>query len=166
MKHVLEREQFLPITLTEAWAFFSSPRNLGSITPPDMGFRIRGPYDDKPMHTGQCIRYTVKPMFGIPLTWVTRLDEVDAPHSFVDTQMKGPYKPWWHQHAFEVVEGGVLMRDRVEYELPLGAMGELAHRIFVRRRLKEIFDFRNDTLRKRFPLQEERMTNAPGPIVP
>lgn len=158
MMHVLEREQFLPISLTEAWAFFSSPRNLGVITPPDMGFRIREPFDDEPMYTGQCIRYTVKPMFGIPLTWVTRIDEVEAPNRFVDTQLKGPYKRWWHQHTFQVVPGGVLMTDRVEYELPFGPMGELAHRTFVRQRLKAIFDFRNTTLLKLFPPQEARMT--------
>ena len=161
MMHILEREQFLPIPLNEAWAFFSSPKNLGVITPPDMGFRIKEPFDDQPMYTGQCIRYTVKPMFGVPLTWVTRIDEVDRPHSFVDTQLKGPYKRWWHQHTFEVVQGGVVMRDRVEYELPLGPLGELAHRIFVKQRLKSIFEFRKVTLLKLFPSQKERMAKGP-----
>ncbi len=150
MMHVLEREQFLPIGLEEAWSFFSSPKNLAVITPPEMGFEIRQPFDDKPMYSGQRIRYTVKPMFGIPLTWVTRIDEVEAPHRFVDTQLNGPYKRWHHLHTFEVVPGGVMMRDRVEYELPLGPLGELAQRTFVKRRLKDIFDFRHTTLQKQF----------------
>lgn len=159
MKHVLEREQFLPITLSAAWAFFSSPKNLGVITPPDMDFRIHEPFDDRPMHSGQTIRYTVKPMFGLPLTWVTRIEEVEAPNRFVDTQIKGPYKRWWHQHTFEAVQGGVLMRDRVEYELPLGPLGDLAHRIFVKQRLTAIFEFRNATLLNLFPSAERRTAN-------
>ena len=144
--HVLERAQQLSISLQEAWAFFSSPRNLAVITPPGMGFVIREPFDDRPMYAGQRITYTVKPVLGIPLTWVTLIEDVQAPHRFVDTQVKGPYKRWRHLHTFEEVDGGVLMRDRVEYELPMGPLGELAHTIFVRQRLKDIFDYRHATL--------------------
>lgn len=150
-RHVLEREQFLPIGLDKAWSFFSSPRNLAVITPPEMGFVIRQPFDDRPAHAGQRITYTVRPVAGIPLTWVTLIAQVEAPFRFVDTQIKGPYAHWWHEHMFEAVEGGVRMRDRVEYALPLGPLGELAHGIFVRRRLKEIFDFRQRTLERLFP---------------
>lgn len=153
MMHVLEREQFLPIALEEAWSFFSSPKNLAVITPPEMGFVIRQPFDDRAMYSGQRIRYTVKPVFGVPLTWITRIDTVEAPHRFVDTQQKGPYKRWWHMHTFEAVPGGVMMRDRVEYELPLGPLGDMAHRIFVKRRLQDIFAFRFNTLQKMFPVR-------------
>jgi ligand-binding SRPBCC domain-containing protein len=150
-RHVLEREQFLPVGLDKAWSFFSSPKNLALITPPEMGFVIRRPFDDRPAYAGQLITYTVKPVACIPLTWVTRIENVQPPFKFVDTQLKGPYARWWHEHTFEAVEGGVMMHDRVEYELPLGPLGELAHGIFVRQRLKEIFDFRHHTLERLFP---------------
>ncbi|MEZ4756228.1 MAG: SRPBCC family protein [Flavobacteriales bacterium] len=150
-QHVLERSQLLPISLEEAWSFFSTPKNLARITPPEMGFVIREPFDNAPAHAGQRITYTVKPLLGIPLTWVTLIEDVQAPHRFVDTQLKGPYKRWWHLHTFEAVEGGVLMRDRVEYELPLGPLGEIAHGIFVKQRLKHIFNYRLKTLGKLFP---------------
>jgi ligand-binding SRPBCC domain-containing protein len=123
--HVLHREQLLKTTLSEAWDFV-----------------IREPFDDRPAHTGQLITYSVRPLLGIPLTWVTRIEEVEAPFKFVDTQLRGPYKRWWHEHTFEAVEGGVLMRDRVEYELPLGPLGELMHDLLVKGRLKRIFDHR------------------------
>jgi ligand-binding SRPBCC domain-containing protein len=150
-QHVLERSHVLPITLDEAWSFFSTPRNLARITPPEMGFVIREPFDNAPAHTGQRITYTVKPVLGIPLTWVTLIEDVQAPRRFVDTQLKGPYARWWHLHTFEEVEGGVLMRDRVEYELPLGPLGELAHGIFVRKRLDDIFAYRRKVLEELFP---------------
>jgi len=140
--HILERSQLLKTSLQEAWEFFSTPRNLSRITPTEMGFAIREPFDDRPAHTGQLITYTVKPLLGIPLKWVTRIEEVQAPYRFVDTQLRGPYKRWWHEHTFEEVEGGVLMRDRVEHELPLGFVGEAIHDVVVKGRLKRIFDHR------------------------
>lgn len=149
-EHVLERSQFLPITLQQAWTFFSSPRNLAVITPPEMEFVIHTPFDDKPTHTGQRINYTVKPVLGIPLTWTTLIEDVQEPVRFVDTQLSGPYKRWWHQHTFEAVDGGVMIHDRVEYELPFGVLGELAHGIFVKRKLESIFSFRNTTLTRLF----------------
>jgi ligand-binding SRPBCC domain-containing protein len=159
--HFLTREQLLRTTLEEAWAFFSTPRNLARITPPDMGFVIREPFDDRPAHAGQLITYSVKPLLGVPLTWVTRIEEVEAPHRFVDTQLKGPYKRWWHEHTFEEVEGGVLMRDRVEYELPLGPLGEVVHDLVVKGRLKHIFDHRWAVLEVLFAPQR---TTAGNPV--
>ncbi len=148
---VLEREQLLRTTLEEAWSFFSTPRNLARITPADLGFEIREPFDDKPAHAGQLITYSVKPILGIPLTWVTRIDDVQAPYRFVDTQLRGPYKRWHHVHTFRECEGGVLMHDRVEYELPMGILGELLHDALVKGRLKRIFDHRWAVLEAIFP---------------
>ncbi|MBL7964522.1 MAG: SRPBCC family protein [Flavobacteriales bacterium] len=149
-RYVLEREQFLPIPLERAWSFFSTPRNLAHITPPDMGFVIDESFDDAPMHEGQKIGYQVRPMLGIPVRWITYIAQVKAPFAFVDMQLKGPYKRWWHVHEFEPVEGGVRMKDRVEYELPLGPLGALFHDWLVGPRLQRIFDFRYRTLERLF----------------
>jgi len=159
--HVLQREQLLRTSLSEAWDFFSTPRNLARITPNDLSFAIREPFDDSPAHTGQLITYTVKPLMGIPLTWVTRIESVEAPRRFVDTQLKGPYKRWWHEHTFEEVEGGVLMRDRVEYELPLGALGEAFHDLLVRNRLTRIFNHRWAVLEALFGQTKRTAPGAP-----
>ncbi len=150
MEHTLERTQLLPIPLEEAWEFFSTPRNLERITPRSMGLRIVEPFDDSPAHTGQLIEYRVKPLLGIPLKWLTRLEEVQAPFKFVDTQLKGPYRLWRHEHTFTAVPGGVEMRDRVEYELPLGPLGELAHTLWVKAELARIFDHRKAVLSSLF----------------
>ena len=150
MVRTLDREQWLPLPIAEAWAFFSSPKNLAKITPGDMGFRIREPFDNAPIHAGQMITYTVKPLFGIPLTWVTRIAIVEAPHRFVDTQLNGPYRKWWHEHTFISKDGGTLMKDTVEYELPLGPLGDVMHTLVVRGKLKDIFDFRFRTLETHF----------------
>ena len=142
----LHREQFLPISIREAWDFFSDPANLSKITPADMGFVIHTKLDGAPMKEGMRIEYTVRPMLGIPLNWVTRIGAVNEPVMFVDTQEKGPYALWEHTHTFKEEKGGIMMTDSVNYGLPLGILGDIAHAMFVKKRLNDIFDFRFKTL--------------------
>ena len=148
--YTLYREQYLPISIETAWAFFSSAKNLDKITPPEMGFEIVSRLSDEPVHSGMLIKYTVKPLWGIKMNWVTQILDVSAPHSFTDRQIKGPYKLWEHTHHFHSVIGGVKMTDEVKYSLPLSWLGVLAHSLVVKNKLTQIFDFRSATLNKLF----------------
>lgn len=144
------REQFLPISIKAAWSFFSSPGNLARITPPSLDFKILGDALNGEIYDGMLIDYSVKPMFGIPWHWRTEILDVKKYFHFVDRRIKGPYKIWEHTHYFVEKEGGVLMRDEVKYELPLGFIGKLIHHFIVRKKLNEIFEFRKNTLSKLF----------------
>lgn len=144
--HCLDREQYLPIDLEEAWSFFSSPLNLARITPPELGLELVPPFDGRSAHTGQLINYRVRPILSIPLNWTTRMESVDGPHHFIDTQLKGPYRLWRHTHRFTAAPGGVLMTDHLEYCLPFGVLGNLFHGLLVRPRLERIFDYRKSAL--------------------
>lgn len=147
----LKRVQRLPISLNEAWAFFSNPMNLQEITPAYMGFKVHSDPDFlQKMYAGQVITYTVKPVLGIPLFWMTEITHVADQQFFVDEQRVGPYSLWHHQHHFKAIEGGVEMTDLVHYKLPLGWLGNLAHLIFVKRQLQGIFDYRWKVLEERF----------------
>ncbi len=148
--HVLTRKQKLPISLEEAWDFFSSPANLKTITPPYMGFDITSGFRGEKMYPGQIITYIVKPLFGIPMKWVTEITHVKEPYFFVDEQRFGPYSFWHHKHFFEPIPGGVLMEDTVHYKIPLGPIGDIINRIMVRSKLDEIFDFRFKKLEELF----------------
>ena len=148
--HSLGQEQILPVSLPEAWEFFSSPRNLDAITPPDLGFRIVH-CPSETMHEGQIIAYRVKILPGLWIPWVTEIKGVEPGRAFIDEQRFGPYKFWHHRHLFEPVEGGVKVTDLVHYALPLGPLGTLAHAVFVRRKLERIFDYRRTELERRFP---------------
>jgi ligand-binding SRPBCC domain-containing protein len=140
--HELKREQVIPATMAQAWEFFSNPANLERITPPSLKIRIRSKVPER-MHEGLLIRYRVKPLLGIPLTWVTEITRVEEPTCFVDEQRSGPYRLWRHVHRFEELpSGGVRMVDEVTYALPFGWLSEPVHRLLARRRLEEIFKFR------------------------
>jgi hypothetical protein len=42
------------------------------------------------------------------------------------------------------------MKDTVDYELPFGFLGKIAHLLFVKKKLADIFDFRYSVLEKLF----------------
>lgn len=141
--------QFLPVTLSEAWEFFSSPRNLNEITPPEMVFHITSDIPET-MYEGMFITYKVSPLLGIPLEWVTEITHIQNQQYFIDEQRKGPYKIWHHEHHFEEAEGGVVMTDRLYYDVGKGWPGSLAAHLVVDRKVRSIFQFRTKKLQELF----------------
>lgn len=149
--YTLHREQFLPVSKEIAWDFFSSPGNLSKITPPEMEFRILGAAEDaNSMKEGQEIEYLVRPLFNIPIRWKSLIKNVKKPEEFTDVQLKGPYSFWEHRHYFRETEGGVIMTDLVRYKLPASFLGRLMHKLFIRKRLEFIFNYRYKTLQNLF----------------
>jgi ligand-binding SRPBCC domain-containing protein len=137
--HVLEREQRLPGTPEEVFAFFADPLNLERITPPLLRFRIvTAP---AALGTGALIRYRLR-VRGLPLSWLTAIEEWAPPHRFTDRQLRGPYALWHHTHTFEPAGGETIMRDVVRYRIGFGPLGAVADALVVRRDLEAIFDFR------------------------
>lgn len=140
--HSIKTVQKLPISLEEAWNFFSNPANLQAITPDKMGFKVISKHHGDKMYAGQIIEYKVKPVLNIPIYWMTEITQVKDSEYFIDEQRFGPYSLWHHQHHFKAIPGGVEMTDIIHYKNPLWMLGQLANHLFVKKQLKEIFDFR------------------------
>lgn len=150
--HTLTAHQIIPSTPERAWEFFSNPRNLATITPPDLGFEIVTPDLPKRIHAGMMIEYRVRPLLGIPVTWLTEITHVQEEKSFVDEQRVGPYAIWHHEHHFrDLGDGRVELLDRVTYRLPFQPFGDLAHGLLVRPRIVGIFAFRKRKVDELFP---------------
>ena len=153
----LTKHPTLPISLPERWRFFSVPLQLKMITQECLGLEI---LDDLPHHIypGMIIRYRVRPLFGLPVTWVTEISQVQEPTLFVDEQRVGPYALWHHQHHFRQVESGIEATDIVTFKLHFGFLGTIAYHLFVRKRLNDIFEYRYQVLQKRFghPIQTSK----------
>ncbi len=147
--HRLHREQLLPADLDEVWAFFADPANLDALTPPEMRFEMRSPAP-APVTAGQRLRYRIRLLPGVRVGWLSEITELEPGRRFVDVQRAGPYRSWRHEHRFEERSDGVLVVDEVDYALPFGPLGELVHRLDVRRRLERIFDFRQRAMAARF----------------
>lgn len=140
----LERTQFIPRPRDAVFAFFAEPYNLERITPPFLRFRIVTP-PPIALAPGTLIDYRLR-LFGVPFGWRTRIESVTPLESFVDVQIRGPYRAWRHEHTFREVPGGTEMRDVVDYDVGWGPAGWAAGALFVRRSLRHIFDYRRDTV--------------------
>jgi hypothetical protein len=160
-RYVLEREQIIPRPRGEVFAFFARPENLQILTPDFLHFEFLTP-SPIPMHTGALIEYRLR-LWGLPVTWATRIVAFEPQQRFVDEQIRGPYRLWRHTHEFHDADGGTRMVDRVEYELPFGSLGALAHTLFVRRSVRRIFDFRRDKIAGLWPAAAATFSSPTSP---
>jgi ligand-binding SRPBCC domain-containing protein len=149
----LERQQLIPRPRPEVFAFFAKAENLESLTPGFLRFQILTPLPIR-MQPGTCIDYRLR-LFAVPIRWRTLIETFDPPHTFTDIQVRGPYQCWHHCHEFSEAPGGTLVVDRVDYELPGGWLGALAHALWVRRTLARIFDYRYERLQTLFASSTE-----------
>ncbi len=145
----LEQEQFLPITLEQAWDFFATPKNLNEVTPDDLVFEIISKVPNK-MYEGLMITYKIKPLLNISINWCTEITHIKDMHFFVYEQRKGPYNIWHHEHHFKAVEGGTLMTDILHYDIGKSIFGWIAGKLFVDKQVEKIFSFRYEKLEEYF----------------
>ncbi len=138
--HRLEREQRLEHPIERVFEFFAAARNLERLTPPWLSFEVLST-EPIEMRVGTQIDYRLR-VHGIPLRWTSRIEAWEPGRSFIDRQLRGPYGLWHHRHTFEVDGDATIVRDAVDYALPLGPLGELGRALFVRRDLERIFDYR------------------------
>jgi ligand-binding SRPBCC domain-containing protein len=146
----LVRQQFIPAAPSAVWKFFATPRNLGAITPPRMRFEIVGEAPAR-MWPGQLLAYRIGLAPGVRVLWLTEITHVSEPEYFVDEQRIGPYRLWHHEHHFAPAPGGVVMTDRVTYDIGWGPVGWLAGKLWVDRKVAAIFAHRARAVAELFP---------------
>jgi hypothetical protein len=141
MVNSLERTVLIPRPRAEVFRFFADAHNLERITPGFLRFEVVTPGAIE-MGAGARIDYRMG-LYGVRFRWRTLIEEWAPPEFFVDVQLSGPYRRWHHRHSFEEAPGGTLMRDAVQYEVGWGWAGAVARRLFVRRSVEQIFEYRN-----------------------
>ncbi|HEX8546690.1 MAG TPA: SRPBCC family protein [Cytophagaceae bacterium] len=144
----LRTETILNGNLLQVFEFFSKAENLNLLTPSHLNFKITTP-SPIIMKRGTLIDYRLV-LYGIPFKWRTEISEFNAPNTFTDTQLKGPYTKWIHKHSFSEIDGKVLMIDEVTYRSPGWIFEPLIHSLFVKRNLEQIFAFRDQACKKLF----------------
>ncbi len=148
--YTLQKVQVINADIKQIWNFFSSPENLKDITPPQLGFQILSKSYGSEMYAGQIIEYTVKPLLGIALYWMTEITHIEPMKYFIDEQRFGPYTFWHHQHHFKETNDGVEMTDIVHYKIPFWLLGDIANSILVKKQLEKIFNYRKEITIKAF----------------
>lgn len=156
----LEAVQFLPQPRPQVFALFADAFRLEELTPPWLHFKVLTPAPLE-IAAGTLIDYRLR-LHGLPIRWQSRISAWEPPFRFVDEQIRGPYRRWWHEHIFDDVPGGTLVRDHVEYAVPCGL---LADRLFVRRDLLKIFTFRREVLAAMWPFGQRECLSPPPRVV-
>ena len=142
MIYMLYREQVVNSGIDKVWDYFSTPKNLNSMTPRSLQFRIISELPEK-TYLGQIIQYKVKAVPLIWSNWLTEIKYVEEGRKFVDEQRIGPYKLWFHEHIFIPLENNkVKIIDRVHYDIGFGILGSLLNTLWIKHRLNDIFKFR------------------------
>jgi hypothetical protein len=162
-RYALAARTVVDAPLAEVFPFFSAAENLAAITPPALGFRILTPRPIE-MSAGAEIEYRIS-MSGVPMRWTSTIEVWQPGVRFVDSQARGPYRAWWHEHRFRADGPRTIMEDIVYYAPPLGPLGRLANRLFIGGMLRRIFGFRRHAIRARFggrgaPSSEPRVGSA------
>lgn len=147
--HRLEQTQLVPASLPRVFEFFAAAENLERLSPDFLSFKIRTPLPIE-LKSGQLIEYRIK-LAGFPMRWLTEIREWVPEQRFIDVQLRGPYRTWHHLHEFREVSGGTEMHDVVDYELPLGPLGDVVHALAVRSTLSRIFAYRRSAVERAFP---------------
>jgi ligand-binding SRPBCC domain-containing protein len=148
LTYTVHREQWVPRPLDEVFRFFSDASNLELLTPAWLKFKILTP-PPIAVASGTHIQYRLS-WHGIPLRWTTEITRWNPPHDFEDIQLSGPYKLWHHTHRFQARDSGTQLTDVVEYALPFGFLGRIAHALQVRRSVEQIFDYRYQRIEEMF----------------
>lgn len=133
----------------EVFAWHQNPEALAKLIPPWERVTIEAfPASLGNGHEAVLVMH-VGPM---KLRWVARhrdlVDRGDEGGEFTDEQVSGPFRSWVHRHLVRGVgEGRSVLEDRIEYELPMGRVGELLAGWHVRRKLCTMFEYRHEVTR-------------------
>jgi len=148
--YTLYAKQTVAKEIDSIWDFFRKPRNLNKLTPDDVEFKIiSGKSDD--FYEGKLISYKIKPFKMFNFNWVTEISQVKVGSYFIDNQIFGPYKMWHHEHHFKSNGDGTTdIIDKVKYKLPFYILGRLMHKMFIRKKLFNIFMFRQKKINDLF----------------
>ena len=146
----LKTVQNIPTTISRAWDFFSKPENLGLITPSSMKYSILEKSIAGDMYPGMIISYQLTPVFNISIKWATEITQIKEFKYFIDNQIKGPFTIWHHEHHFKEIENGIEMTDILFYDLPYGIFGKLLHKFIVKKKMDEIFHYREQKIKELF----------------
>ena len=137
-------------SIENAWQFFSQPKNLNKLTPPDLNFKITSgnPND---FYEGKIITYSIKLISFLQFNWTTEITNSKKNKYFIDKQLFGPYKLWHHEHHFiDNKNGTITIIDKVKYKLHVHLISQFLHKLFIKKKLLEIFNFRHKMIDRIF----------------
>lgn len=175
MRHTFHSSQWVPFPVELVFAFFANPANLPYLLPAWQRARIESSRliapPPRPLAENPALRFqspaagvgsevvlSFRPVRGVFIRsrWLARITEFTWMSHFSDRQLTGPFAYWHHRHGVVREErngtSGTLVTDDVEYEPPMGPLGEFVHDSIIRPQLDSLFAHRNQKLDEILPV--------------
>jgi ligand-binding SRPBCC domain-containing protein len=152
-KETMRRQQFIkqteiPATPEAVFAWHEQPGAVEKLTPPWEKVEMVERGESLLVGTRVVFKVFTGPFWR---KWVAEHVEYDPPRLFADVQRQGPFAYWYHRHHFKpTAQGTTMMIDDIEYELPLGWLGEAFGGGFARAKLEKMFDYRHQVVLRNF----------------
>src|ERR1700733_2185835 len=157
MRHSFQTEQWVPYPRERVFAFFSAPANLPPLMPGWQLARVERVALVAPPLVSRAsvaagagslitISFRAIPWVPVRLEWDAYVAEFQWNDFFCDEQRRGPFKYFRHCHRIRDDANGSVVSDSVEYELPLGLLGDLANGLVVKGQIRALFRHRQKTL--------------------
>ncbi len=141
------KETDIQAAVEEVFAFHESPDALTQLIPPWENMRVVE--SSGSLRVGSRVVLAGKVLGLIPIRWVAEHVEYDPPNCFADIQSSGPFRSWHHRHLMiRTKRGTTILRDDVDYQLPLGWLGHILGDWLVKRKLKAMFEYRHNVTKQ------------------
>jgi ligand-binding SRPBCC domain-containing protein len=143
---VFETSVALECSRERAFDFLLRPANVALISPPELGLSFIDPPDV--VELGSRIEFKVQG-YGQVQTIVHEITGLVHPQQITETQIRGLFASWVHEHAFETDERGlVIVIDRIDFQPPAGILGLLISADKILEQLEDGFAHRHAQLQK------------------
>ncbi len=135
------KETFIEALPERVFGFHLLPDAIDRLIPPGENVRVVERADVSQVGSRAVIEQTFLGVFKS--RWVAEHTVYDPPHLFEDVQISGPFKTWRHRHLFLPHKNGTILRDEIEYEMPIPIFGPLAAPLAIEPKLEKMFDHRH-----------------------
>ena len=136
-----KKKSIIKASAERVFAFHEEPDAFERLQPPWQKTKVVQPPTSLEVGTRVILKVKVGPFWQ---TMEAEHVEYEPGVMFADRLLKGPFKSWLHRHIVTPRgENECVLTDDIEYELPLGALGEAFGGWFARSNLDRLFDFRH-----------------------
>ena len=143
-------EQIVKSDLDTVWNFFCHPFNLDKLTPNEFNLKNKNYGLRDKIYSGMLIAHQLVIFKSVKINWLSEISHINEKQYFIDKQISGPFAFWQHEHRFELTNDGVVIKDYIVYKLPLSFFNSLLNKIFILKKLEEVFSYRNKIIEKIF----------------
>ncbi len=126
------------------FGFHERPGAFEKLAPP--GRRIEILSRKGGIETGARIEFRTR-VGPVPVRWLALHVEYEKDRFFVDEQIRGPFKKWYHRHEFTEERGGTRLTDSIRFSMRGGWPADLLLGPLVKRELKRMFTVRHAVTR-------------------